>query len=241
MNHCGMDLHSRVAVYHLLAGAGHTLARGDIDASEESLGSLARSLQKHTRFYVEASTSSAWCARLLEACGHQVVVVDPNRLRAISHSPKKTDAHDARVLAELGKTGLLTAVHVRSEEADRFRRAFSARHALVRSRGGIIRTVRAFLRSEGHLMPSCDGDDFARRLTGTWGIPEGFERAVAPLAAAIDAITEQVLDIEQHIHQVAQADHVTVDRLRTIPGVGELIATAFLALIEVPDRFRANR
>jgi transposase len=223
-----MDLHSRVAVYHLNDGAGHFLARGDIEASEEAIGALARSIKKHTRFYVEASTSSAWFARLVDACGHQVVVVDPNRLRAISSSPKKTDAHDAEVLAELGRAGLLTPVHVRSEAADRFRRAVAARHALVRARSSVIRTIRAFLRSEGHLMPASDGDDFARRLTGSWGIPEGFEQAVTPLASAVDSITEQVQGIEDHIHQVAQADHGTVRRLRTIPRRGNSATRALL-------------
>ena len=171
MYHCGIDLHSRITVYHLLDGAGTTLARGEIDTSEASLGELARGIKKHTRFYIEASTGSAWCARLIEACGHQAVVVDPNRLRAISSSPKKTDAHDAEMLAMLGKTGLLTPVHVRSEFTDRFRRLLAARHAIVGSRANLIRTTRSLLRSEGHNLPSCDGDDFARRLEGTGGSP----------------------------------------------------------------------
>lgn len=239
MYHCGMDLHSKVAVYHLLDGAGATLARGSLDATEDALGELARSIKKATRFYVEASTSSAWFARLIDACGQQVVVVDPNRLRAISSSPKKTDAHDAEVLATLGKTGLLSAVHVRTEETDRFRRLFTARHALVRARGSLIRSTRSLLRSEGHNFPKCDGDDFARRLGGTWGIPEGYEQSVPPLVEAIDAMTQQVLDIEASVHGVAQQDPETVRRLTQVPGVGELIATGFLALIEDPRRFRS--
>lgn len=238
MYHCGMDLHSRVAVYHLLDGAGQTLARGSIEATEASIGDLARGIDKHTRFYVEASTSSAWFARLVEACGKQVMVVDPNRLRAISSSPKKTDAHDAETLATLGRAGLLTAVHVRTEALDRFRRSLAARDVLVRVRGSLIRATRSLMRSEGHNLPSCDGDEFARRLGGTWAIPEGYEESVPPLVDAIDALTTQVLSIEQSIHAVAEADRPTVRRLEAVPGVGELIATSFLALIEDPKRFR---
>ena len=242
--HCGIDLHSKITVYHLLDGDGNTLARGTIDTSEASLGVLARNIQKLTRFYVEASTGSAWCARLIEACGHQAVVVDPNRLRAISSSPKKTDAHDAEMLAMLGKTGLLTPVHVRSEFTDRFRRLLAARHAIVGSRANLIRTTRSLLRSEGHNLPSCDGDDFARRLEGTWGIPEGYDLAVPPLVQAIDGMTTQVLEIEKAVHEVAEADPTPAReagqdrgrRLRAIPGVGELIATSFLALIEDTTR-----
>jgi len=84
---------------------------------------------------------------------------------------------------------------VRSEETDRFRRLFTARHALVRARAGLIRSTRSLLRSEGHNLPSCDGDDFARRLAGTWGIPDGYEQSVPPLVEAIDAMTQQVLEV----------------------------------------------
>lgn len=121
---------------------------------------MARGIRKHTRFQVELSTSSAWFARLIEACGHQVVVVDPDRLRAISSSPKNADAHDAEVLATLGKAGLPSTVHQRSEDTDRFRRLFTARHALVRAHASLIRTTRSLLPSEGPDLPSCDGDEF---------------------------------------------------------------------------------
>ena len=240
MYHCGMDLHSGVAVFHLIDGSGRIVAHGNLPATEAELGAMARGIRKHTRFYVEASTSSAWFNRLIEACGHQVVVVAPNRLRAISNSPSKTDARDAEVLAMLGKTGLLSKVYVRSETTDRFRRPFTARHALVKARASLIRTTRSLLRSEGHNLPSCDGDDFARRLGGTWGIPDGYEQSLPSLIEAIDSTTTQILDIEAQIDAVAAAEPETVRRLTQVPGVGKLVATSFLALIEDPRRFRKS-
>ena len=240
MWHSGMDVHSRLTAFHILDGAGQRLAAGTIPTTEASLGEFCRALAKATHFYLEASTGSAWVARVIDANGHRVTVVDPNRIRAISGSPKKTDASDAATLATLGRAGLLTAVHVRSAETDRFRRVLTARHALVRARANLMRATRSLLRSEGHLLPRCDGDDFAARLRGTWEIPEGHAETVEPLAEAIDQLTGQVLELEKHVAEVAKANAPVVRLLRGIPGVGELVATSFMALVEDPARFRSS-
>ncbi len=157
MFHSGMDVHSRLTAFHVLDGAGQRLAAGTIPTTEESLGEFCRGLAKATHFWLEASTSSAWGARVIDANGHRVTVVDPNRIRAISGSPKKTDASDAATLATLGRVGLLTPVYVRSSETDRFRRVLTARHALVRARANLIRCTRSLLRSEGHESCSMPG------------------------------------------------------------------------------------
>jgi transposase len=109
---------------------------------------------------------------------------------------------------------------------------------MVRARGDLIRCTRSLLRSEGHLLPSADTDDFAARLGGTWGIPEGFEEPVVPLVEAIDGLTQQVLAIEGEIEKATAEEAPTLRLLKTIPGVGHLTATAFMALIEDPSRFR---
>ena len=87
MFYSGMDVHSKVTAFHVLDGAGERLASGTIETTEEALGAFCRSLKKATWFFLEASTLSAWVARLIDACGHRVSVVDPNRIRAISGSP----------------------------------------------------------------------------------------------------------------------------------------------------------
>ena len=100
----------------------------------------------------------------------------------------------------------------------------TARDALVRARGNLIRATRSLLRSEGRDLPSADGDDFGRRLMGTWGIPEGQEGAVVPLAEAIESITSQVLQTEKTLEEVAKENEEVVRRMRRIPGVGRLTA-----------------
>lgn len=237
MWYCGMDVHSRLTAFHLLDAAGLTLRTGTFPTTEESIGDFCRGLPKLTHMFLEASTASAWFARTVDGNGQRVTVVDPNRIRAISNSPKKTDAADAATLATLGRAGLLTRVHVRNEETERFRRVLTTRHGLVRARADLIRVTRSLLRSEGHQLPKADGDDFGARLESCWEVPEGFENVAGPLGESIRQLTAQILETEKTITDTVKEDQATMNLLMSIPGVGRLTASSFVALMETPVRF----
>ena len=237
MHHCGIDLHSKLTVFHTLDGAGRMVEVGSFATTAEELGAFCRRQGKLTQLYIEAGTASAWAARLVEACGQRAMVIDPNRNRMISGSVKKTDRSDAATLAMMGRAGLLLPVHVRKEETDRVRQTLAARHALVRARANLVRVVRALHRSDGELLPRAETDDFAELVKGKWGVDPEKADAVLPLVEAIDGITVQVMEAERTIDGHAADNKELVSRLTMIPGVGKLTAVAFAALIEDPARF----
>jgi transposase len=74
------------------------------------------------------------------------VVVNPNRVRLIAESRKKSDRVDAETLAELLRLGGLPEVHQPSIEARRPRTELSVRRQLVRQRTGLINQARGLLR-----------------------------------------------------------------------------------------------
>ena len=57
--------------------------------------------RERLRIVLECGGSSRWVARLLRELEHQVVVVNPRRVRLIAESTLKTDAIDAEILARL--------------------------------------------------------------------------------------------------------------------------------------------
>ena len=59
------------------------------------------------RIVIEASTKSFWMADRLEEMGHEIIVVDPGRTKAIGAARIKHDKLDARVLAELCAANIL--------------------------------------------------------------------------------------------------------------------------------------
>ena len=56
------------------------------------------------RIAIEAGTHSPWVSRVLEECGHEVLVANPTaRLRLIYANKRKTDEIDAENLARLAR------------------------------------------------------------------------------------------------------------------------------------------
>jgi transposase len=53
------------------------------------------------RIAIEAGTHSPWVSRLLEECGHEVLVANARKLRFIYANKRKTDEIDAENLARL--------------------------------------------------------------------------------------------------------------------------------------------
>ena len=59
--------------------------------------------QNPALFAIEAGTHSAWVSRVLEEMGHEVLVGNPRKLRAIWSSNEKSDVRDAEVLARIAR------------------------------------------------------------------------------------------------------------------------------------------
>ena len=55
------------------------------------------------RIAIESGTHSPWASRVLEECGHEVLVANPRRTRLIYASKRKTDEVDAESLARLAR------------------------------------------------------------------------------------------------------------------------------------------
>ena len=72
---------------------------------------------------MECGSMTPWVYRLVSSMGHEVVVVNPRRVRLIGESTLKSDEIDADVLARLSRfdPDLLGSVYQRSEGAQLLR------------------------------------------------------------------------------------------------------------------------
>jgi transposase len=58
---------------------------------------------RHPGDAIEAGTHSPWVSRVLEECGHEVLVANARKLRLIYANKRKTDEIDAENLARLAR------------------------------------------------------------------------------------------------------------------------------------------
>ena len=101
----------------------------------------------------------------LEACGHEVIVADPNytlmygtRARAV-----KTDKRDVATLAEACRLGIYRPAHRVSAAQRQQRRELRVREQLVRVRTQAINLLRAQLRQEGYRLASGSAETVVAR------------------------------------------------------------------------------
>jgi transposase len=240
VEHCGIDLHNKSSEVNVLDEAGEVSERARIPTTEKAFRRWFGG-REPMRICIEASGLSPWVARLLRDLGHEVIVANAQRVRLIAESSLKNDRVDAETLARLVRMdpALLCPIRHRREETQRLRGMLRVRRSLVNSRTACLNTARGLLRSFGYRMPGQRPDRLARALT-TGKVPEELCALVAPLVATALELDEKVQALDEDVIEVGRT-FPEVARFQQVPGVGPLVALAFVLCIEDPGRFRSSR
>ena len=240
MYYCGLDLGKKSSQFCIMNAERKIINEGQVCNKLEHLTKRFGQLSS-MRIVVEASTKTFWIADRLEELGHEVIVVDPNRTKAIGSGGIKHDKLDARVLAELCAVDLLARV-TRPKEKERMERmVMVSRDALVRSRTRLVMSVRSLLDSEGIDIKSCATDAFVDVVSDIFDeIPEVMWKAIEPTLTSIHVLTEEISDCDRRIRETMDKKE-EVRRLKTIPGVGTIVASCYIMAIQDTSRFKSGR
>jgi transposase len=189
------------------------------------------------RILIEAMAESEWVARCLESLGHEVVVADPNfaAMYATRSRRVKTDRRDAVTLADACRLGAYRHAHRTSERQRQVRAELVVRESIVRSRTKFIALTGALLRREGLRIRSGNADHFLSRLKEV-PMDDALHERIRPLERVLALLNFELKAADRRIADIVRADPV-VQRLCTVPGVGPITATAFVATIDTIDRF----
>ena len=236
----GMDLGDRFSHIHVLDESGQCIEEGRIATRAMELRQRFGGLAP-CRIAIEAGTHSPWVSRLLADCGHEVLVANPRKLRAIYQSDIKTDRTDARYLALIARMEpqLLYPIQHRGVDTQTHRAWIRSRDVLVRTRTQLVNHVRSIVKSMGERLPACSTPAFARRVASS--LPQALQPVLTPILTMISSLTQQIRDYEQCLEKLAEIHYPQTRTLRTIPGVGSLTSLAFVLTIEDPDRFKRSR
>lgn len=235
MDHVGIDVHKRESQICVVTELGEVIEiriRTDRERFAAVFGSRPRA-----KILIEAMTESEWVARCLEELGHEVVVADPNfaAMYATRSRRIKTDRRDAATLADACRLGAYRPAHRASDQQRHVRAELAVRDALVRTRVKCVALVGALLRRHGVHLPSGNVDGFIARVERQ-AMPEEQRLEIGPLLTLIRTTSAEIAAADQRIATIAASDPV-IRRLRTVPGVGPITATAFVATLDTWERF----
>ena len=129
----GLDLGDKHSYLCLIDHhSGEVIEEGRLRTSPEAFRRRFAS-ERPMRIAIEAGTHSPWASRVLEGCGHEVLVANASKLRLIYSNKRKTDEVDAENLARLARVDpkLLYPLKHRGEGSQ-------AHMAIVRSREALV-------------------------------------------------------------------------------------------------------
>jgi transposase len=235
----GLDLGDRWSHYCLLNEDGDLVEEGRIATSEAGIRKQFEG-EPRQRVAMECGTHSPWISRLLQHLGHQVIVANARKLRAISQNESKNDKADAEMLARLALSDprLLSPLQHRSVERQRDLNLIRSRDVLVRARTMLVNAVRGLVKSAGGRLPACATDYFIEHARPA--LPAELKKAAAPLLAQIASLTKHILHLDVEIDKLA-ARYPEIALLRTAPGVGPLVAAAYVLTLDRADAVSSSR
>ncbi len=240
MEYLGIDVHSKYSEVCGISERGEVTVRRRIPTTETGLRRFFSS-REVTQVTLESGPVTPWVYRLLCELGHDVVVVNPRRVRLIAESTLKTDGIDAEVLARLSRVdlNLLRPVYQRTPEAQELRTRLRVRASLVKTRTSLINAVRGTVRAQGYRVPSCPAKSFVARFA-SFTLEPSLAEAIEPLVTTIGELTDRINDLEQELVAESKSNDLLV-RLQTVPGVGPLVSLAYVGWMDTPARFTRSR
>lgn len=235
----GLDLGDRFSHYCMLNEDGDVVEEGRIATNEEAMRRHFEG-ESRQRVAMECGTHSPWIHRLLKKLGHQAIVANARKLRAVSQNESKNDRADAEMLARLAYSDpkLLSPIQHRSLERQRDLNLIHARDTMVRARTMLINAVRGLVKSAGGRLPQCSTAYFARHVAPV--LPAELKLAATPLLSQITAMTAQIQQLDQQIEKLAER-YPEIKILRTAPGVGPVISAAYVLTLDHVDAVGNSR
>lgn len=192
---------------------------------------------------MEACGSASFWGRKLQSMGHEVTLLPPSQVKPYVRRDK-TDAADAKALLEAHRNEAIRPVPIKSVGQQTMAALHRFRAGWMAERTARINSLRGVLRELGVVIPAG-----ARHVVPTVTmlvedadseIPEGMRHTLWEVCHEIRDLERRISHVEKQLEALGQ-QHPAYSRLRTIPGVGLLTATALLAFVGDVRRFTTGR
>jgi transposase len=230
-----IDLHKKESQIRIVTADGEVLDRRIVTTRERFTTVFWG--RARMRILIEASRESEWVAQHLESLGHEVIVADPNygAMYARRSRRVKTDRRDAAALADACQHGNYRPAHRRSARQREVQSMLNVRRELTDSRTRAILLARAITRGAGFRIRGGRTETFLDRLAAL-ELPPAMTATLLPLRRTIEVLDDELAAADDRFVKLAAGDPAA-KRLMTMPSIGPITATAFIAALDDASRF----
>lgn len=240
VKYIGLDVHQATISAVVLDAAGKLLMESIVETKAATILQFVHGLRGSAHVTLEEGNCAAWLHDLLKPHVSEVLVCDP-RKNALLKAGNKSDRIDARKLADLLRTGLLSPVY-HGESGVRVLKELARSYlALNRDTTRVMNRVKALYRSWA--IPCAGQRVYAPRYRSEWlgKITEpGVRRRAEIYYQQLDALRSLRAQVRRDLLAEGQK-HSAMKLLRQIPSIGPIRAVLLIALMQTPHRFRTKR
>jgi transposase len=242
MNFIGVDLHKNIITVCVMNEKLVILARKTLHCQEPD--QIVEFFRQHQPFnvVVEATASYQWFVELLEPLAEKIVLANPNKLRVIAESTKKTDRLDAQVLAEFLARDMVPQAYMPTPR-QRQHRTLVRHRQYIRGRMTAIkckirRILSDYNADRRDLFSVHSGPDYTKQVALSdadrfvvgqlWADYQHHDQQLDEIWTALKAFAKKATHKEKEARAV----------LKTVPGVGPVTTEVVLSELGDITRFR---
>jgi transposase len=243
MLYAGVDAHKKYSKVVLTDNHGITLAQASLPNNIASFQEFFNQACEPVKAVLEAGRTWGVIYDLLEGIGIEPVLANPLKTRAIAEAKIKTDTIDASTLADLLRADLIPVVHVPSQKVRAQKNLLRQRFWLVELRTRVKNRIHHILDRNHVILPPAS-DLFGktgRQLLEQIALHTPDDLLLKAHLELLDYIQSQIGDAEHWVKEALE-HHPEIAILRTIPGLGKILAALIALEIDEIGRFtRADK
>lgn len=239
-HYCGIDLHARSMYVCVLSQEGAVLLHRNLPCNPEIFLAAIAPYREDLVVAVECIFSWYWVADLCAKEGIAFVLGHALYMRVIHGAKAKNDRIDSHKTAALLRGGLLPQAYVYPAEMRATRDLMRRRLHFVRQRGQLL----AHIQNTHHQYNQAAPGKRISYRSNREGIGEGFEdpsirESLAADLALVDHFEVVIGDLEASLVRKGRVhDPDSFHRLRSVPGIGKVLALTILYEIHDIQRFK---
>lgn len=244
--YCGVDLHTKTMFLCILDAQGNTVLSRNTLANPQSFLKAITPFREDLVVAAECIFTWYWLADLCQEEGIDFILGHALYMKALHGGKTKNDRQDAYKIASLVRGGVFPLAYVYPKARRATRDLLRRRTYFVRRRADLLAHVQNTswqyrLESFGRRLANRSVKNYREQVLSVFEDP--FVRASAE--ADLDLIEhcdDLIRRLEWKLEQQARIDdRRTYDLLRSIPGVGKILALVLLYEIDDITRFASHQ
>lgn len=238
-HYCGIDLHAKTMYVCIINHAGETVLHRNMNTDPKRLASAIEAYRNDLVISVECLFTWYWLADWCAKEGIAFVLGHALYMKAIHGGKAKNDRIDSEKIARLLKAGMLPQAYAYPARMRATRDLLRRRMMFARYRADLAAHIQNTV-SQYNLPPlGARATRKSERLEIPAHFPDPVVRQMITLDVdVIDYLDEQLRVLEQDLAMKAKAhDAFAYHLLRSVPGIGRILALVILYEIEDIGRF----